>query len=512
MSRHAGEALELALALLRMPAQRHALRDRPLPADIDQILPIVAGSRDALATAAQATGEPERVILEAVQFYLQEVLFFPEADAYRILAVPHDAEIDHIQQHHRQLQRWLHPDRRGNDLESGFASRVNQAWNALRSQERRQAYDAMLQQQSSTTAANASITPTAAMGWHRMDAGPQARWRQALPLTLLAVAGVLLLALLVAKGREKPAFDEWQDEVATAAADLKDSGTAPAHVRDASSTSTQGTLSSAPDQRMQTPRRPASAKRDDLARPGDVRATDRQPPKLAALMPILKEPAAAQARVQLAKATANPTISQQGAETDLHAAASTISPAVGHRTQQATVDTSNPAPPLASGTSLASATRLRGADPAPMQRATPGATRSVAAAAPLPALQQTPPGPDAANGTPDLVERVRLARQRAQQVTAYLSDPRARTPPVWNDLGIQVRAERLRRNFQSSSARKRLTLQQPDWRISADDARLQAVYRCSGQCADDDQGVLRLQLKWRNDMWLVRDMDMERAR
>ncbi|MBL0229036.1 DnaJ domain-containing protein [Thermomonas sp.] len=78
---------------------------------------------------------------EAAQFYVREVLFFAQADAYRVLGVDADASDASIKAHHRLLQHWLHPDRLDNEDDAIFASRVNVAWNRLRNQARRRAYD-----------------------------------------------------------------------------------------------------------------------------------------------------------------------------------------------------------------------------------------------------------------------------------------------------------------------------------------------------------------------------------
>ncbi|HXH00941.1 MAG TPA: DnaJ domain-containing protein, partial [Xanthomonadaceae bacterium] len=139
-----GNALHWALELHRAPGMRLALRERALPQGVDEVLAIAAGSPTAVARAAEASGQSDARLLEAARFYLQEILFFPKADAYRLLGVAADAGADQIKRHHRLLQQWLHPDRRQGDWESVFAGRVNCAWDRLRSESRRQAYDSEL--------------------------------------------------------------------------------------------------------------------------------------------------------------------------------------------------------------------------------------------------------------------------------------------------------------------------------------------------------------------------------
>ena len=87
-----GGALEWALALLQAPGERHALRQRPLPDGVDLVLSIASGGRSAaLAEAVAETGHDEATLREAARFYAREILFYPQADAYRMLGVPPDA-------------------------------------------------------------------------------------------------------------------------------------------------------------------------------------------------------------------------------------------------------------------------------------------------------------------------------------------------------------------------------------------------------------------------------------
>ena len=81
MSGANGDALEWAVALLHAPGERHALRQRPLPDGITELLGIAAAtSPESLAIAAKRFGEPESRMREAAQFYVREILLFPQAD------------------------------------------------------------------------------------------------------------------------------------------------------------------------------------------------------------------------------------------------------------------------------------------------------------------------------------------------------------------------------------------------------------------------------------------------
>src|SRR5262249_26468193 len=78
--------------------------------------------------AAARTGEPTAVLIEAARFYLQQVLFRPEADCYRILGIKPADSRETARNHMRWLLEWLHPDRNNNSWDAVYAERVLKAW------------------------------------------------------------------------------------------------------------------------------------------------------------------------------------------------------------------------------------------------------------------------------------------------------------------------------------------------------------------------------------------------
>jgi hypothetical protein len=125
--------IELALDLARVPALARRSVVPPLPPNIIELIRIAAGSPEACRAAVAQTGEPRHVVIEAARFYLQQVLFRPEADCYRILGIAPAASRATAREHMRWLLEWLHPDRNtnNNSWDSVYAERVLKAWSEV---------------------------------------------------------------------------------------------------------------------------------------------------------------------------------------------------------------------------------------------------------------------------------------------------------------------------------------------------------------------------------------------
>ena len=135
-------ALELAVGLLKLPSRARALRDAPLPRDVDALLDIVAGEGHARADAARLTGWTEAKVGDAASFYVEQILLHPDADSYRALGGSAEASSDQLRRNMALLLRWLHPDHEANSERTIYVSRVTNAWNNIKTAERRSAYDA----------------------------------------------------------------------------------------------------------------------------------------------------------------------------------------------------------------------------------------------------------------------------------------------------------------------------------------------------------------------------------
>jgi len=120
-------AIDLALDLARMPALARTSVVPPVPPNVIELMRIAAASPKACQDAVAATGESENVIIEASRFYLQQLLFRPDADSYRVLGIERGASRATARSHMRWLLQWLHPDR-NDGLEAVYAARVLKAW------------------------------------------------------------------------------------------------------------------------------------------------------------------------------------------------------------------------------------------------------------------------------------------------------------------------------------------------------------------------------------------------
>lgn len=446
-----GGALEWALALLDAPGQRHALRQRPLPEGVDLVLSIASGGRSAaLAEAVAETGHDEATLREAARFYAREILFYPQADAYRMLGVPPDAPAEVIRGHHRLLQQWLHPDRQQSADDAVFAARINTAWNQLRTQPLRDAYDASLRD------ANVQVGDAAparnVVGWIATPVDVPSeppRW-QRWPAMVFGIACLVLVALVLVEADRPP------PSVALAAGDAS----ADEAVEDAGFNLSVPVLrkavaaikrSAAPPARDPPPVLPATA----------TRLPEQTPVKGPTAVPEL--PATGASRVEAALA-------------DVPA-------------EQAEPDPVRPSPEIAQ----ADPPPARAVDPPPPSRPVLQARTATAVAAAAPAVPAIE-APDPA--------RVRSARVVGMQLIDFVTARRRAPPPIWNNPSAQAQAAQAATSLQ---ARGRVRAGEPDWRVGKDNAEVSVRFEAGGAPA----GTVRAKLAWRAEQWLVTRVDTE---
>lgn len=281
MTSGTGQALVAALALLRAPRSARPGPGEQLPAGTLSLLRIVAGDAEALAQAVATSRETADTVREAAAFYIQQVMFDPEANAYRVLGTGRDADPAQLRENHRWLARWLHPDRNPNSWEALYLDRVNQAWQRLRTPDRRERYNLELADGSTTSPLNAS-TARPAFSPLRVDesrfARPSLRWLPNAILTGLGIFAVAMLAALYAVHRS--------EELAVSAAQGLEGPFEPAAQRIASPHSVRLAKGSAPPD----PTLAVEPSPNPIAFPASMSSADRSaeqvsPPALARIGP-----------------------------------------------------------------------------------------------------------------------------------------------------------------------------------------------------------------------------------
>src|SRR5262245_59662487 len=103
-------ALEAALYLMQSPSKVKLIRSRPLPDGVDVLLRIAAHDADTMRQATQWLGRSPDTIRRAAAFFIEQILFFPDADSYRALGLTRGATNADLRRNMALLLRWLHPD------------------------------------------------------------------------------------------------------------------------------------------------------------------------------------------------------------------------------------------------------------------------------------------------------------------------------------------------------------------------------------------------------------------
>ncbi len=144
------DLVALAVEFQKSPETHRKLTrsSNPLPAGITEMFRIAIGKKQipqALRTGV-LKGLSDEAIREAIRFYIKKVLLSSTADYYRRLGVERDASQEHIRTHYKYLFRIFQPDNesRESEWDETYTRRINQAYGALRSEQKRKEYDEFL--------------------------------------------------------------------------------------------------------------------------------------------------------------------------------------------------------------------------------------------------------------------------------------------------------------------------------------------------------------------------------
>ncbi len=188
---------DLVLGAFREPLLVTELRDKQLPDDLAQVIRLAAGEDAALQGAVERTGEVPETLIEASVFFLQQVLFAPGADSYRVLGADSDSSQERLRENYRWLMKWLHPDRNQDGWEAVYADRVNVAWQDLKTPDRRAQYDLRVPAASALAPMSTSLVRRSAPVSHA-PAGPllSGSTVRRLPTLVLGTLGIVAAATI----------------------------------------------------------------------------------------------------------------------------------------------------------------------------------------------------------------------------------------------------------------------------------------------------------------------------
>jgi len=139
MSEHA--ALMTALGLHFAPSRVRAVKSTGLPCGVHLLLRIAARDPLAMDEAIRHSQRDPQIIMDAAVFFIEQVLLSSTIDHYRILGADPQTPREALRANMVLLLKWLHPDTGNDTSRSYYAARVTQAWNSLKTDELRAAYD-----------------------------------------------------------------------------------------------------------------------------------------------------------------------------------------------------------------------------------------------------------------------------------------------------------------------------------------------------------------------------------
>ncbi len=136
-------AIRAALLLLSAPPRGRRVRKSPLPAGVDTLIKVAVDHETAEALSKGLRRTPGQ-LMEAASFFIEQILLAPGLDSYRALGACRDSPTHYLRQNFVYLCKWVHSEEREGFAGPAYLIRITQAWNNLKTPERRSAYDQSL--------------------------------------------------------------------------------------------------------------------------------------------------------------------------------------------------------------------------------------------------------------------------------------------------------------------------------------------------------------------------------
>lgn len=136
-------AIRTALSLLSVPPRGRQVRKSPLPSGVDTLIKIAVDRRAAEAVAGSLQRTPGQ-LMDAASFFIEQILLAPGVDSYRTLGASRESSPHFLRQNFVYLCKWVHAEEREGFAGPAYLVRITQAWNNLKTPDRRMAYDKAL--------------------------------------------------------------------------------------------------------------------------------------------------------------------------------------------------------------------------------------------------------------------------------------------------------------------------------------------------------------------------------
>lgn len=136
-------AIKTALSLLSVPSRGRQVRRSQLPSGTDMLIRIAIDPLTAEAVSESLHRDPGQ-LSEAASFFIEQILLAPGGDSYRTLGASRESTSNVLRQNFVYLCKWVHAAEREGFAGPAYLVRITQAWNNLKTQDRRATYDKTL--------------------------------------------------------------------------------------------------------------------------------------------------------------------------------------------------------------------------------------------------------------------------------------------------------------------------------------------------------------------------------